>query len=86
MIPNTQEETLEAKSFDLSHCRHAADHYSIGIRFESTHLDISACSWHSHPGYRAQLNIYDMTTQDITALGHAIIKEVLKIEMEEKAK
>ena len=86
MPPKTQEKTIEAKTFNLSHCRHAADDYSIRIGVENTHVDICTYSWDDHPGYRAQFSFFDMTTQDIKALGEAIIKEALTIELEEQSK
>jgi len=74
--------------FELSHCHHefaGENSYNIGIGFEDCKTSMDTFAWGFKQGYHIKLAIFDLQPSDIKSLGEAIIKEALKIEMEEKA-
>ena len=85
-IDKEQEETqqIPPKGFNVSHCQHT-DAYSLGLSIEDSHVAISTAHYPATPGNYCNIDIYGCQPGDIKAIGEAILKEALKIEMEQEA-
>jgi len=83
MVPD--EEKLEEKfDFKVSHCRHESGKASLRILIENHHIDLHAFSWAGIPGYQATWSIFDLTPDDVTALGNAILETSFRMKQEQE--
>lgn len=74
-------------AFEISHCKHEVSggvNYSVSIATEDVHTSHDVISWDHKPGHQSQYNVFGLQTDDLKALGQALIQEALKIELEEK--
>ena len=80
METETQEtQTQEKPEIEVGHCKHAENDYSLSINVENRHVGLGTYHYNHRIGYRASIDIYDMTRDDIQRLGELLITEALKI-------
>ena len=81
------EEEPTPVEFGVSHCQHSTTsgrtEYSLDVNIEDCHVDMTASGYQPQVGSYVKVGIYNLQPSDIKALGEAIIKEALKIEMEQ---
>jgi len=79
-----KEEPKEKFDFKVSHCRHDSGKASLRILIENHHIDLSAFSWAGIPGHQATWTIYDLTPDDVMALGNAILETSFRMRQEQE--
>jgi hypothetical protein len=79
-----KEEPQEKFDFKVSHCRHDSGKASLRILIENHHIDLSAFSWAGIPGHQATWTIYDLTPDDVRALGNAILETSFRMKQEQE--
>jgi len=60
--------------FEIGHHHHDPGKFSLKITAENHHIDLTTYSWTHKPGYQATWTIYDLTPDDVMALGTAILE------------
>lgn len=73
--------------FEVTHCKHDGSggaSYSLSIQVEDVHTTHDVISWGHKPGHRCDYTVFGLQTDDIKAVGQALIEEALRIELEEK--
>ena len=78
------EETLEEKTFELSHCQDTKDGlYSVFLDMGNAHVSLSTHPYNHRKGNKIGLSLYSLTADQICQLAQLLMTKTWEILLEE---
>lgn len=79
------EETIEEKTFELSHCKDTeAGLYTLGLQIGNAHVSLSTYHYHHCKGNTVIVNLYSLTADQISQLADLLMDKAWEIRFEER--